>query len=46
MVFTGMLLAWVVVNTVVLARVGGGFDPYPYIFLNLIRQWSPPCRRP
>jgi uncharacterized membrane protein len=36
MVFTGMLLAWVVVNTVVLARVGGGFDPYPYIFLNLI----------
>lgn len=36
MVFTGMLVAWVVVNTVVLARVGGGFDPYPYIFLNLI----------
>ncbi|MDR7040603.1 putative membrane protein [Methylobacterium sp. BE186] len=36
MVFTGMLLAWVVVNTVVLARAGGGFDPYPYIFLNLI----------
>ena len=29
MVFTGLLLAWVVVNTVVLARVGGGFDPYP-----------------
>ncbi|WIU40237.1 DUF1003 domain-containing protein [Methylorubrum extorquens] len=36
MVFTGMLLAWVLVNTVVLARSGGGFDPYPYIFLNLI----------
>ena len=35
-IFTGMLLAWVVVNTVVLARFGGGFDPYPYIFLNLI----------
>src|SRR5215207_2309506 len=35
-VFTGMLVAWVVVNTVVLARFGGGFDPYPYIFLNLI----------
>jgi uncharacterized membrane protein len=34
--FTGMLIAWVVVNTVVLARSGGGFDPYPYIFLNLI----------
>lgn len=36
MVFTGMLVAWVVVNTFVLVRFGGGFDPYPYIFLNLI----------
>src|SRR5215212_6174427 len=36
MVFTGMLMAWVVVNTVILPRFGGGFDPYPYIFLNLI----------
>ncbi len=35
-IFTGMLIAWVIVNTVVLARFGGGFDPYPYIFLNLI----------
>jgi uncharacterized membrane protein len=35
-VFTSMLIAWVVVNTVVLAHLGGGFDPYPYIFLNLI----------
>ena len=35
-IFSGMLIAWVVVNTVVLARFGGGFDPYPYIFLNLI----------
>lgn len=35
-VFSGMLVAWVVVNTVILSRFGGGFDPYPYIFLNLI----------
>lgn len=35
-VFTSMLLAWVVVNTIVLTHFGGGFDPYPYIFLNLI----------
>lgn len=35
-IFTGMLITWAVVNTVVLARFGGGFDPYPYIFLNLI----------
>lgn len=34
--FTGMLIAWVVVNSLALARFGGGFDPYPYIFLNLI----------
>jgi uncharacterized membrane protein len=36
LVFTGMLAAWVIVNSVVLANAGGGFDPYPYIFLNLI----------
>src|SRR5829696_3498563 len=35
-IFAGMLVAWVVLNTVILARSGGGFDPYPYIFLNLI----------
>lgn len=35
LVFTGMLCTWVVVNTVILGRAGG-FDPYPYIFLNLI----------
>jgi uncharacterized membrane protein len=35
-VFTGMLVAWVLLNTVVLATYGGRFDPYPYIFLNLI----------
>ncbi|HEV7442124.1 MAG TPA: DUF1003 domain-containing protein [Steroidobacteraceae bacterium] len=34
--FTAMLIAWVVVNSVMLTRFGGGFDPYPYIFLNLI----------
>ncbi|KQT50635.1 hypothetical protein ASG52_07235 [Methylobacterium sp. Leaf456] len=35
LVFTGMLVAWVLLNTVVLSRAGA-FDPYPYIFLNLI----------
>lgn len=35
LVFTGMLGTWVVVNTVILGRADG-FDPYPYIFLNLI----------
>jgi uncharacterized membrane protein len=36
MIFTGMLMAWIVLNSVALVRLGGGFDPYPYIFLNLI----------
>ncbi|MCJ2045276.1 DUF1003 domain-containing protein [Methylobacterium sp. J-078] len=35
LVFTGMLGAWVVLNTVILGGAAG-FDPYPYIFLNLI----------
>src|SRR3954463_1246244 len=35
-IFTSMLFAWVILNTVILARYAGGFDPYPYIFLNLI----------
>ena len=30
------LLAWVVLNTVILSRVGRPFDPFPYIFLNLV----------
>ena len=36
LIFTGLLVTWVVLNTVVLTRFAGGFDPYPYIFLNLI----------
>lgn len=34
--FICLLVVWVVLNTVVLANMDGGFDPYPYIFLNLI----------
>ena len=36
MLFAAVLVAWVVLNSVLLARLGGqGFDPYPYILLNL-----------
>ena len=35
-IFVGGLLAWIVTNTVMLARYGGTFDAYPFIFLNLI----------
>jgi uncharacterized membrane protein len=42
-ILTGMLIAWIVLNSVALARVGGGFDPYPYIFLNLILSMGCPA---
>lgn len=34
--FLSVLAGWIVLNSVILARLGGGFDAYPYIFLNLI----------
>jgi uncharacterized membrane protein len=33
--FMATLLAWVVLNSVILVRHGKPFDPYPYILLNL-----------
>jgi uncharacterized membrane protein len=36
LVFLATLLLWIVLNTLILARVGRPFDAYPYIFLNLI----------
>jgi uncharacterized membrane protein len=33
--FAAVLVAWVVLNSIVLARRGDPFDPYPYILLNL-----------
>lgn len=35
-VFAGVLLGWMLLNTDVLAHFGLAFDPYPYIFLNLM----------
>lgn len=35
MIFASVLLAWVVLNSVVLAKRNQAFDPYPYILLNL-----------
>src|SRR4051812_40106130 len=35
-IFLALLLAWIVLNTLLLTRIGRPFDPYPYIFLNLI----------
>jgi uncharacterized membrane protein len=33
--FIAVLLGWIVLNSVLLARIGQSFDPYPYILLNL-----------
>ena len=35
-VFTAVLVGWMLLNTDVLAHWGKAFDPYPYIFLNLM----------
>lgn len=34
--FTAVLLSWMLLNSDVLDRFGWAFDPYPYIFLNLM----------
>jgi uncharacterized membrane protein len=34
-IFGSILLTWVILNSVVLARFHDSFDPYPYILLNL-----------
>jgi uncharacterized membrane protein len=36
LIFIGGLIAWIAINTVMLARYGATFDIYPFIFLNLI----------
>lgn len=36
LIFLTLLLAWIVLNSVHLARLGTPFDPYPFIFLNLV----------
>jgi uncharacterized membrane protein len=36
LLFLAALLAWIVLNTLILSRIGKPFDAYPYIFLNLI----------
>jgi len=35
LIFGAILIFWVVLNSVVLARYNQAFDPYPYILLNL-----------
>jgi uncharacterized membrane protein len=36
LLFVGFLVAWILLNTVLVSRIGRGFDLYPFIFLNLM----------
>lgn len=36
MVFAAVLLGWMLLNTEILGKLGQAFDPYPFIFLNLM----------
>jgi uncharacterized membrane protein len=36
LIFLGVLVAWVAMNTLLAGRLGSSFDAYPFIFLNLI----------
>lgn len=35
-IFAGVIAAWIVLNSVILIKLGSSFDPYPYILLNLV----------
>jgi uncharacterized membrane protein len=35
-VFALVLFGWMILNTEILGKIGKAFDPYPYIFLNLM----------
>ncbi len=35
-IFFGVLAGWIAINTLLLARSGSAFDPYPFILLNLV----------
>lgn len=34
-IFSAVMIGWVILNSVILIRFDSGFDPYPYILLNL-----------
>jgi len=34
-IFASILISWVILNSIILAKINDTFDPYPYILLNL-----------
>jgi uncharacterized membrane protein len=45
-IFCSILIAWIVLNSFVLANHGGEFDPYPYILLNLFLSMTAALQAP
>jgi uncharacterized membrane protein len=35
-IFTGLIVLWILLNSFILINLDSSFDPYPYIFLNLV----------
>ena len=35
-IFMGVMFIWILLNSFILLKLGGLFDPYPYILLNLV----------
>lgn len=46
LIFSGVLLLWVLLNSFILARRGEAFDPYPYILLNLFLSMTAALQAP
>ena len=35
-IFAVVMLIWILLNSIILVKLGSSFDPYPYILLNLV----------
>jgi uncharacterized membrane protein len=45
-IFVCVLIAWIVLNTILLNKTGETFDPYPYILLNLFLSMTAAIQAP
>lgn len=45
-IFCGILLAWIILNSFILANRNEAFDPYPYILLNLFLSMTAALQAP
>jgi uncharacterized membrane protein len=45
-IFCSVLIAWIILNSFILAKRGSEFDPYPYILLNLFLSMTAALQAP